>query len=998
MTASSLLLSVRCMSWIRIILAGVLFAALAVSAVAAEPPAIRAASELDFRPYCFTDPDGRPVGFGVDLLKAVADKMGMRLEFTPAPWDEVWSGLQSGRFDVLPVVARTSGREPLVDFSLPHTQTFDAFFRRQGQPDLPNLAAAAGKEIVVLQSDAAHHELIEHHFSGKVIPVGSIPEALRLVASGRHDAFLCSKLVGTIEMEQFGISGIEAGPAIPDYSRVFSFAVRKGNRELVEKLNQGLLLAKADGAYDRIYRRWLVVEEPWQRWLPYFKWAVVTLIVLASLAIVQQWLVRRRTRELAQANREIQAEVAQRRKAEALLQEMNSTLERRVAQRTAALRESEEHAQSQSTQLKAVLDAAPAIIWIASDRECRQITGNQAAVEFSRGTDMSRIGAVPEQLAHYRIFHDGVELEPEQMPIQVVARTGRELLDYAIDFHFDDGAVHSLLGDVVPVLDAQGQSAGAIAAFIDVTAHKQAEEQVSRSQKTLSELVDRAPFGIYIIDSRFHIAHMNARSQDGAFRNVRPLIGRDFSEAMRTLWPDPVAAEIIAHFRHTLETGEPYFSPRFTNPRNDEQTVESYEWELHRMTLPDGQYGVVCYYFDSTKLRQAEEALRKAKEELEQRVAQRTSELQHRSKQLASLASELALTEQRERGRLAQVLHDGLQQLLVGAKFRLAVLERAVGEDARKAVSDVSELIDDSIETSRSLTAELSPPILQEGGLIPALEWLVRWMQDKHGLTVDLLVPGLTGPLREDITILLFQATRELLFNVVKHAGVKSTKVRVTRPNGSIHITVSDEGRGFDPGVFGGKDATGGFGLFSISERLGLLGGTIEVDSAPNRGSRFTLIAPASPPAPPSQTQQKAQVSVVMAPPNQEATEGRIRIVLVDDHIVMRQGIASLLRDEKDVVIVGEASDGESAVNLVRELHPDVVLMDISMPGMNGIEATRILHAELPNLPIIGLSMFEQEEQAKAMIDAGAAEYLTKSGPSDALVAAIRKYARRPLG
>ena len=107
---------------------------------------------------------------------------------------------------------------------------------------------------------------------------------------------------------------------------------------------------------------------------------------------------------------------------------------------------------------------------------------------------------------------------------------------------------------------------------------------------------------------------MNATSQGGAFRNVRPVIGRDFSEAMRTLWPEPVAAEIIGHFRHTLETGEPYYSPRFINPRHDVPTVESYEWELHRMILPDGQYGVICYYFDSTKLREAEEALRLSEE------------------------------------------------------------------------------------------------------------------------------------------------------------------------------------------------------------------------------------------------------------------------------------------------------------------------------------------------------------------------------------------------
>ncbi len=150
----------------------------------------------------------------------------------------------------------------------------------------------------------------------------------------------------------------------------------------------------------------------------------------------------------------------------------------------------------------------------------------------------------------------------------------------------------------------------------DITERKRAEEALERNQKTFVELIERSPFGTYVVDSQFRIAMMNGFSQEGAFHNVRPVIGRDFAEAMRILWPEPVAAEIIGHFRHTLDTGEPYYSPRFINPRQDVEIVEAYEWELHRMTLPDGQYGVVCYYYDSTKLREAEEALRGSEERL----------------------------------------------------------------------------------------------------------------------------------------------------------------------------------------------------------------------------------------------------------------------------------------------------------------------------------------------------------------------------------------------
>ena len=172
-----------------------------------------------------------------------------------------------------------------------------------------------------------------------------------------------------------------------------------------------------------------------------------------------------------------------------------------------------------------------------------------------------------------------------------------------------DGTVRWVYDRAHPYLEKNGKITRYVGATLDITERKQAEEAVSRSQQTFYELVERAPFGIYIVDSQFRIAHMNIGSQNGAFKNVRPIIGRPFNEAMNILWPDDVAEEIISHFRYTLDTGEPYFSPQFINPRHDADIVESYEWELHRIIMADGQYGVICYYFDSTKLRQAEEEI-----------------------------------------------------------------------------------------------------------------------------------------------------------------------------------------------------------------------------------------------------------------------------------------------------------------------------------------------------------------------------------------------------
>ncbi len=395
----------------------------------------------------------------------------------------------------------------------------------------------------------------------------------------------------------------------------------------------------------------------------------------------------------------------------------------------------------------------------------------------------------------------------------------------------------------------------------------------------------------------------------------------------------------------------------------------------------------------------SEEALARAKSELEQQVEERTAEIARRADQLQALAGELTLAEQRERIRLARILHDGLQQLLVAAKFHAATVERS--RDIKKAVVEIADLLDDAIETSRSLTSELSPPVLREGGLVPATEWLVRWMRDKHGLDIRLTVRNNIDLLSEPILLLLFQAIRELLFNVVKHAFVKTAELELSMGNDQIEVSVRDEGVGFNTELLDSKRAdSGGFGLFSIKERLSIFGGRLEIASSPGSGSVFRMLVPASAAKTNTLPPKPEKAREVVSASRQRVFSGakdKIRVVLVDDHIVMRQGIARLIDSEPDLEVVGEAPDGASAVKLVTELRPDVVLMDLSMPGMNGIETTQFIHARNPEVRIIGLSMFEEREKAAGMLQAGAAEYLTKSGPADDLIRAIRKSVRSEM-
>lgn len=247
---------------------------------------------------------------------------------------------------------------------------------------------------------------------------------------------------------------------------------------------------------------------------------------------------------------------------------------------------------------------------------------------------------------------------------------------------------------------------------------------------------------------------------------------------------------------------------------------------------------------DVTRQRELEESLRESNATLERRVEQRTAELEGLTQSLRMLASNLSQTEQSERKRLAQMIHDDLQQLLVAARMQVSQLQGAKG-DATFASSQqfAVSLLDKAIEEARSLTTQLRPPALYEDGLVSALEWLAGWMARAHGLKVELDLDKSAGRLPEHVTVFLFDAVRELLLNVVKHAEVDTAAMRVKRDeDGALRITVSDAGSGFDPKLLKTPETVGGFGLFSIRERLLAIGGRLEVQSARGKGTVFDLI------------------------------------------------------------------------------------------------------------------------------------------------------------
>jgi signal transduction histidine kinase len=211
---------------------------------------------------------------------------------------------------------------------------------------------------------------------------------------------------------------------------------------------------------------------------------------------------------------------------------------------------------------------------------------------------------------------------------------------------------------------------------------------------------------------------------------------------------------------------------------------------------------------------------------------------------LKNYARQIITAEEKARRATAVDLHDGIGQSLVGMAMTLEVASQHASGDVRMLVDEVRGRLREVQERTRHMISDLSPPGLYDLGLGPALQWLAVYVRGHDRLHVELDVRVREDAIRIDVRVLVFKLVRELLRNVVKHAGVQAARVVVSGDLERLHVEVSDQGRGFEwqMDMFGA--ASGGFGLWSIADRVHEAGGGFRVDTAPGRGSRFEMEFP----------------------------------------------------------------------------------------------------------------------------------------------------------
>lgn len=563
-------------------------------------------------------------------------------------------------------------------------------------------------------------------------------------------------------------------------------------------------------------------------------------------------------------------------------------------------------------------------------------------------------------------------------------RRGERIDHYETVRKRKDGTLIEISLCVSPIKDRDGRIVGASKIARTISELKQGE-------RNLANLVEALPAAVYTTDAEGRITRYNQAAVD--LWGCRPPLGvARWSGAWRQYWADgrPMSPEECP-LAQALAQNRPIRGLEIIIERTDGTrfSVASHPTPLRDVSgVPVAGVDILV---DLTEQKRAEREMQDSAAELERRIVERTAELMLSQERLRALASDLTLTEQRERRHLATELHDYLAQLVVASRIRLAQVIPSIHDaSASAALSKIDGMLDQALTYTRSLVAELSPHILYQFGLAQSLVWLGEHMK-QHGLEVSVrtMAPAFTLP--DDQAVLLFQSVRELLFNVIKHAKVDraAITVNVDDERRELWICVEDEGVGFDVMELGlTKNTRCKFGLLSIRERMELLGGECSVSSVQGSGTVAMLRLPLAPVSAQPAFAFSTEAHHVPSP-CPDGSSRNIKILLVDDHAMVRQGLRSILDAYDNLTVVGEGADGQDAVIMARSLRPDVVIMDVNLPLIDGIEATRILTQEHPSITVIGISVRNDPQVHDAMTEAGAVAFLPKESAADQLYEVI---------
>jgi PAS domain S-box-containing protein len=396
-----------------------------------------------------------------------------------------------------------------------------------------------------------------------------------------------------------------------------------------------------------------------------------------------------------------------------------------------------------------------------------------------------------------------------------------------------------------------------------------------------------------------------------------------------------------------------------------------YRWWLIRGEPVLDAAGKISKWFgtctDIQDIKQTETDLRIAtltEREIIAKNAELTQQVLSRNAELSALTAHIQKIADVERAKLAAELHDEMGGTLVSIKMGLAQVRNKVTDpDLLGSLSSINDLISHADEFKKRIINQLYPTILDDCGFVAAVQRLVTDFRKTSAIDIELVFHNDPIDIEHAYSLAAYRITQECLTNIAKHAEASKVHIEAIAKDGFLDLTIQDNGRGFSV-----EEDTSGHGIFGMTERAKYLGGTISFASENGNGTTIRLHLPLA----------------ATKPKNKK------RVLVVDDHAIVRDALRHLLETQPDFSVEGEAGDGEAAVKLALEGEWDIVLLDITMPKKNGLKVLEEVMAAKPDLPIIMLSGHAKDDFAEIALKKGAACYLEK-GETDLLVKEMQK-------
>jgi len=365
------------------------------------------------------------------------------------------------------------------------------------------------------------------------------------------------------------------------------------------------------------------------------------------------------------------------------------------------------------------------------------------------------------------------------------------------------------------------------------------------------------------------------------------------------------------------------------------------------------------------------------------------------ARELQALSGRLLQLQDDERRRIARDLHDVSGQKLAALILNLSQLGRTgtlkSDAPAQTVLAECRQLSEQVGEEIRTLSYVLHPPLLDEAGLASAVRWYASGFGQRTGVHVDVEITPYLMRLPPDTEIALFRVVQEALTNVRRYSGSPTAQVRLQVQDDRIQVEVEDQGKGMPADILrsSGPSALLGVGIQGMRERMRQLSGQLQITSGTAGGAKVVATVPV---AAGHEAPAEAGGATGMAPSPEDGKESSLskRILIADDHEMIREGIRQVLQSEKDWIICGEAADGQEAIEKTLALNPDLVIVDINMPVLNGLAALRRIRQERPQTRILVFTVNNSDQMNREIIAAGADGYVCKSNASHDLIESIK--------